>query len=279
MIGQLVKFGVIGVGGLSALVILALYTFQAKIIYVPRIPGVPAGYIAKPDEFDLDYEDVWLRTADGVKLHAWVVFRKGLRTEEVRDLPLVVFLQENAGNMSMRLHFLRALVLILNCKCVILQYRGYGESEGTPSEVGLRKDVDALMKYVVSRDDYAKEMTVIFGRSLGGAVAMYAAVEHKSCYQAMIVENTFTSIEDMAGVAFPPLRGLVGEGKRFNWLVRDKWRSIDRVGKLKDVPILFLVSLADEIVHPGQMARLYEVGGGDANDKWRLCEFGTLMMH
>ena len=143
MIGQLVKFGVIGVGGLSALVILALYTFQAKIIYVPRIPGVPAGYIAKPDEFDLDYEDVWLRTADGVKLHAWVVFRKGLRAE-VRDLPLVVFLQENAGNMSMRLHFLRALVLILNCKCVILQYRGYGESEGTPSEVGLRKDVDAL---------------------------------------------------------------------------------------------------------------------------------------
>lgn len=260
-------------GGLSALILALLYAFQGKIIYVPRIPGVPGGYVARPEEYNLDHEDVWLRTADGVRLHAWVVFRKGLKAEEARALPLVVFLQENAGNMSMRLHFLRALVLILNCKCVILQYRGYGESEGTPSERGLQRDVDALMKYVVSREDYVKERTVLFGRSLGGAVAMYAAVEHATCYQAVIVENTFTSIEDMAGVAFPPLRALVGQGKRFNWLVRDKWRSLDRVGKLADVPVLFLVSMADEIVHPGQMARLYETGGGDANVRWRMREF------
>ena len=262
-------------GGVSALLLGLLYTLQEKIIYVPRIPGVPAGYVAKPSDFDLDYEDIWLETTDHVKLHAWSMWRKGLTDTEAADLPLVVFLQENAGNMSMRLHFLRALVLILNCKCIILQYRGYGESGGSPSEIGLQRDVNALMAYVVSMPGYRRERTLLFGRSLGGAVAMYAAVGHKNSVQAMIVENTFTSIEDMAGVAFPPLRALVGEGKRFNWLVTNKWRSIDRVQTLQDLPILFLVSLADEIVHPGQMARLYEAGGGDRNSTWRMREFGA----
>ena len=69
-------------GGLSALILALLYAFQGKIIYVPRIPGVPGGYVARPEEYNLDHEDVWLRTADGVRLHAWVVFRKGLKAEE-----------------------------------------------------------------------------------------------------------------------------------------------------------------------------------------------------
>jgi len=309
-------------GGFSAFLVSALYLLQEKIIYVPRIPGLPRQYIAKPLEYDMDHRDVWcaylntpplrsltrsltgsptrIETSDGVKLHAWLVHKKNMDQAQVNELPYVVFLQENAGNMSHRLHWLRALVHILNCKCVILQYRGYGESQGTPSEVGLQRDVDALMDWVTSRPDYAAKRTLLFGRSLGGAVAIYAAVQHKGAYKAMVVENTFTSIEAMAGVAFPPLRLLVGEGKWFNWLVRwvfelsrlslslslshthtialrsfarNKWRSIERIGKLKDVPILFLVSLADEIVHPGQMQKLFVAGGGSANEAWRLCEF------
>ena len=248
MLPGFIRWPIYITGGFSTLLITVLFTFQEKIIYVPRIPGVASEYIAKPSDYDLDYEDVWIETVDGLKLHAWMMWRKGLRESEIGELPLVVFLQENAGNMSMRLHFLRALVLILNCKCIVLQYRGYGQSQGKPSELGLQRDVDALMAYVGSRPDFDRDRTLLFGRSLGGAVAIYAAEGHKERYKAMIVENTFTSIEDMAGVAFPPLRALVGSGKKFNWLVRNKWASIKRVEKLRDVPVLFLVSLADEIV-------------------------------
>ena len=253
-------------GGFSAFLISALYLFQEKIIYVPRIPGLPRHYIAKPPEYDMDHTDVWcveslnippprslahsltgsptrIETSDGVKLHAWLVHKKNMDQAEVDELPYVVFLQENAGNMSHRLHWLRALVHILNCKCVILQYRGYGESQGTPSEVGLQRDVDALMDWVTSRPDYAAKRTLLFGRSLGGAVAIYAAVRHKGTYKAMIVENTFTSIEAMAGVAFPPLRPLVGEGKCFNFLVRWVLNSKDVLSRPDSLSLSLYFSL------------------------------------
>ncbi|KAI8109253.1 hypothetical protein M9435_005665 [Picochlorum sp. BPE23] len=267
---QVLLRGAVAIGGLATFTVGLLYALQEKIIYVPVIPGVPRGYIALPEEYGLDYEDIWIRSKDGIKLHAWLMWRKGLDSEQVKALPLVVFFQENAGNMSMRLHFLRALVAVLNCKVFILSYRGYGESEGSPSEGGLQMDASAAMSYLASRDDHLPDKTVIMGRSLGGAVAIYTAVQHKKDIAGVIVENTFTSIMDMAPQALPPLRPFVGEGKPCNWLVRNKWESIRRITSLKDTPMLFLVSLADEIVHPGQMTRLFGVHG---TEPWSLCEF------
>lgn len=71
-------------------------------IYIPRLPGMPAGYAFYPSEFGLEHEDVWLTGADGVRLHAWFMWLQGLSAEERRQRPTVVFFQENAGNMSYR---------------------------------------------------------------------------------------------------------------------------------------------------------------------------------
>lgn len=93
------------------------------MIYIPKIPGVPDDIPFYPDRFGLDYEDVWLTAADGVKLHAWLlrapaggggVGSANAPRPRVRG-PLLIFFQENAGNMAMRLPFLRLLVRNLGC--------------------------------------------------------------------------------------------------------------------------------------------------------------------
>lgn len=258
------------IGGLTAVGLSLLYALQEKILYVPVIPGVPRRYINIPNDFGLEYEDLWIQAADGTRLHAWLMWQGGLSNEEVREKPLVVFFQENAGNMSMRLHFLRALVRVLDCRAFILSYRGYGESEGSPSENGLKMDAEAAMDYLLQRDDVSENGTVLMGRSLGGAVAIHAAVKYKQNIAGLIVENTFASIEEMAPLALPFLRPLVGEGKPCNWLIRNKWDSCRAIKSLVETPTLFMVSLADEIVHPGQMFKLYKVHG---EKPWLLHSF------
>ena len=90
-------------------------------IYIPRIPGVPDDIPFYPDRFGLDYEDVWLSASDGTKLHAWLVRPPGARPPRG---PLLIFFQENAGTMAMRLPFLRLLVRHLGCAVLAPSYRG-----------------------------------------------------------------------------------------------------------------------------------------------------------
>lgn len=258
------------VGGVATLTVGLLYALQEKLIYVPRIPGVPRGYVASPSEYGMEYEDVWIQAKDGTALHAWMMWRQGIDVDTVKVLPLVVFFQENAGNMSMRLHFLRALAYVLHCKVFILSYRGYGASSGSPSERGLQMDAQAAMAYLLAREDYSPRRTIVMGRSLGGAVAIYVATQYKNDMAGLIVENTFTSIADMVPRALPPLRPFVGEGKPCNWLIRNKWDSITRIRSLQDIPVLFLVSLSDEIVHPDQMSKLFRTHG---KEPWSFEEF------
>ena len=177
--------------------------------------------------------------------------------EDRRKHPCIIFFQENAGNMSYRLPFLKALVNVLKCSAFILSYRGYGLSEGHPTEQGLQIDADTAIRHLLTRSDIDPQKIVIFGRSLGGAVAIYAATKHKNDIKGLIVENTFTNIEETAGHAMPFLRPLVGRGRPCNWLVRNKWPSDRRIRELKDLPVLFLSSLADEMLHPGDMMTLY----------------------
>lgn len=108
------------------------------------------------------------------------------------------------------------------------------------------------------------------GRSLGGAVAIYAATQYKSHICGLIVENTFSNLEEAAPHAMPMLRPLIGPGRPCNWLLRNKWYSNQRLKELKDLPILFLSSLADEMLHPSQMHSLYLTHG---QSPWQFIPF------
>lgn len=247
-----------------------LYLFQEKIIYVPALPGIPRDYPCYPDAFGLDYEDIWIEASDGVRLNAWLMWPEHWAMTQRANRPVIVFFQENAGNMAFRLPFLKAITRLLDCSAFILSYRGYGRSQGKPSEAGIQRDTVAAMEHLLTRQDIDPGRMVLMGRSLGGAVAIYAATLYKRQIKGLIVENTFSSLEATAPMHFPILRPLVGPGKPCNWLLRNKWPSDVRVHNLKDLPVLFLSSSADEMLHPRMMHDLYAV---HPSEPWHFTSF------
>mmetsp|Transcript_5735 Transcript_5735/g.16410 ORF Transcript_5735/g.16410 Transcript_5735/m.16410 type:complete len:339 (-) Transcript_5735:264-1280(-) len=266
--------GVVGVG------LSLLYFLQEKLIYVPRIPGVSNDIVYLPKDFGFSYEDVWLTAADGTKLHSWFMWPKTWADGVLSTKPCILFFQENAGNMSWRLPFLKQLAAHLDCSIMAPSYRGYGLSGGKPSERGLQMDAEAALDYLLhSRPDIDRKNISLFGRSLGGAVAIHLAAAHPHQFKAVMVENTFTSIEEVAPRLFPFLRLFVGPHRYFNWLVRNKWDSKRDIVRLDRIPVLLLSSLKDEMLPPEQMRRLFTLltEAGSRSLVWAEFEEGNHM--
>ncbi|KAK9832839.1 hypothetical protein WJX81_005824 [Elliptochloris bilobata] len=262
-------------GGVLAGAVLGLiYVFQEKLIYIPRIPGVPNTFPYLPDKFGLEYEDVWLTAADGTKLHAWYLYPRTLPSAAARRRrPAVLFLQENAGNMALRLPFLRLLVRYLDCAVLALSYRGYGLSQGSPSERGLQQDSQAALDHLLGRPDVHPRRVAVLGKSLGGAVALHVAATNPDRVAVVMVENTFLSIEDVAPKVLPLLAPFLGRGRVGNFLVRNKWRSYEAIQRCRHLPMLLLSSLQDEVLPPVHMRQLYEAVGGPACTTCQWVEF------
>lgn len=252
-----------------------LVAFQEKLVYVPVLPGLTKSYSITPARLRLIYEDVWLRSSDGVRLHAW--FIKLL--PDCRG-PTILFFQENAGNIAHRLEMVRIMLQRLHCNVFMLSYRGYGASDGFPSQRGITKDAQAALDHLVQRTDIDTSRIVVFGRSLGGAVGAVLAKNNPDKVAGLILENTFTSILDMAGVLLPFLRWFIGGSgskgtKLLNFLVRSPWSTIDIIGEVKQ-PILFLSGLQDEMVPPVHMQMLYAKAAA-RNNQCLFVEFPTGM--
>ncbi len=191
---------------------------------------------ATPGDAGWEYEDVYLTAEDGVRIHGWWVPAE-------RNRGAVLFCHGNAGNISHRLESI-AVFRRLGMSVLIFDYRGYGRSEGSPDEQGTYRDAGAA--YCCLREDRGipAERIVIFGRSLGGAVAIELArrlAAESSCSKAagLICEATFTSAVEMGKLIYPLLPvGL---------LVRNRYDSISKVGGL-DLPVLFIHSPEDDLV-------------------------------
>ncbi|XP_064936874.1 alpha/beta hydrolase domain-containing protein WAV2-like isoform X1 [Musa acuminata AAA Group] len=247
---------VYGAGGLVVVGMVALVTFQERLVYVPVLPGLARAYPITPARLRLDYEDVFLRAADGVRLHAWFV-----KHSPPKPGPTVLFFQENAGNIAHRLEFVRIMMQRLQCNVFMLSYRGYGESDGHPSQHGIIMDAQAALDHLTQRKDIDTSRIVVFGRSLGGAVGAMLARNNSDKVSALILENTFTSILDMAAIMFPFLKWFIGGSgskspKVLNCIVRSPWSTIDIIDKIEQ-PIIFLSGLQDELVPPSHMQMLY----------------------
>ncbi|CAJ2649932.1 unnamed protein product [Trifolium pratense] len=247
---------VYGVGGLVVAGMALLVAFQEKLVYVPVIPGLTKSYAINPSRLRLTYEDIWLTSSDGVRLHAWFIKLFPHTTG-----PTILFFQENAGNIAHRLEMVRTMLEHLQCNVFLLSYRGYGESDGYPSQHGITKDAQAALDHLSQRSDIDTSRIVVFGRSLGGAVGAVLTRNNPDKVAGLILENTFTSILDMAGVLLPVLKYFIGgtgsKGlKILNFVVRSPWNTIDVVGEIKQ-PILFLSGLQDEMVPASHMQMLY----------------------
>ena len=143
---------------------------------------------AAPADMGLEYEDVFFQTADGLTLHGWFVPGEG-------DLCIVWF-HGNAGNVSHRVYNLALMHSRVGASVFLFDYRGYGRSQGRPSEPGLYLDGEAAIEQAKLRAGVSDDGLVLFGRSLGGSVAIEMATRRN--VRALVVESAFTSIDDMA---------------------------------------------------------------------------------
>jgi uncharacterized protein len=205
----------------------------------------PSGEITQtPHRYGLSFDDVYFKTEDGVTLNGWFVPYPGASTT-------LLWFHGNGGNIGHRSEQLKLLHDKLKIHVLIFDYRGYGRSEGKPSEDGTYKDGIAALAHLRSRKEVHPEQIVFFGQSLGAAVAMEIAVR-ESCL-ALILEAPFTSIRDMARIALPFLP--IGP------FLRTKYDNLDKIKKLR-APILVLHGDRDEIVPFDQGKQIFAAAPG-----------------
>lgn len=226
----------LGIGYLALMVF--VYFYQKNLLFLPDFPN--RNIEATPKDIGLEYEDVTLDTVDKVKLHAWWI-------KQVDPRGTILFFHGNAGNIGHRLETLR-LFHELGYQTLIIEYRGYGQSVGTPSEQGLYADAEAAWRYLREQRQIPPEDIVIAGRSLGAAVALYLADRHKP--KALIMESAFTSVPDMAAIHYGwlPVR----------WLSKYQFDNKQRIRRIQ-CPVLLIHSQQDEITPYSQARRLYQL--------------------
>jgi fermentation-respiration switch protein FrsA (DUF1100 family) len=215
---------------------------------VPYIPPGSRHHFEVPERWGISsWEEVFFPTEDGETLQGWLV--KAPRHSQYT--PTLIWFHSNAGNISHRLPNVAELINEVGINIFLVEYRGYGKSSGVPSEEGTKLDAIAAYRYLTQvRTDLSPNF-LVFGRSLGGAVAIDFAVLFQTELLGVILENTFTSIPDLAGQILPLFY-------YFTFLQFYRYMSIEKIRKLKDVPVLFVSGLQDEVVPPSHMQRLFD---------------------
>ncbi|MES9823331.1 MAG: alpha/beta hydrolase [Candidatus Thiodiazotropha endolucinida] len=206
---------------------LYLYLNQTNLIHLPDLPSRRVA--TTPHQVGLGFESVDLMTADNVKLHGWFIPHE-------RPRATLLFFHGNAGNISHRLESL-TLFNALGLAILIIDYRGYGNSEGKPSEKGLYRDAEAAWRYLTEIRALPEKRILLFGRSLGGAVAAYLATRNDP--MGVVLESTFTSVPDMAAELYPWLPA--------RWLARYHYNTLERMAAI-DSPVMIIHSRHDEII-------------------------------
>ena len=249
--------------------------FEDSFIYFPS--KYPAGVWergklpAREGQIVSDIEDVQLTAADGVRLHGWYCTPhigrgssgSGGALEPIPTDRTLLYLHGNGGNISHRSDIIDELMK-LPVNVFILDYRGYGKSEGRPSEAGVYRDARAAWDHLTTARGIPAGSIFIFGESLGGAVAIDLASKVDDP-GGLIVQSSFTSIADVAAAVLPFVPSLI---------IRTKMDSLSKIAHVS-CPKLFIHSQADEII-PYRLGRrlfdaanepkgFYEVKGASHN--------------
>jgi uncharacterized protein len=250
-------------------ILVLLRVYESRLIY---FPGPERTLATPPPSLGLPVQRVEITTEDAVKLVAWVV------PVEPRSSLWLLVCHGNAGNLSefdRPVHYAGLRQLGLNL--LAFDYRGYGESGGTPSEAGLYRDAEAAYRYLTNQLGVPASRIVLFGHSLGSAVAVDLASRVPSA--GLIVEGAFTSATERGQELYPyiPVR----------WIAKSRFNSVDKISRMT-VPKLFLHATRDEVIPLAHGRRLYEAasppktfvelqgGHGDAFDVDSANYFGSI---
>ncbi|KAK4615910.1 hypothetical protein CLAFUW4_09783 [Fulvia fulva] len=230
----------------------ALYYFQNEIIYPRNLPPGTRTEVPRPHEFGIEEsEEISITTPDGETLSGFLV--KPPNRSQARPITILSF-HGNAGNIGHRLPIAKVLAEQMQCTTLMLEYRGYGLSTGSPNEKGLAIDAQTGLDYLRNREDLKGNKIVIYGQSLGGAVGIDLVSKNKGTgdIKGLILENTFLSIAKMIPKAVPI-------AKYMTPLCHEYWRSEEMIPQITDAPVLFLSGLKDEIVPPLHMKELFKL--------------------
>lgn len=220
-----------------AVIVAVVYFNQGRLLYLPHQPS--RAVTATPADIGLAFEPVTLEATDGIRIDGWFVpalSHPEARPEDRHGRGVVAFFHGNAGNIGHRLGVLDFLH-DLGLATLIIDYRGYGESGGTPSEAGTYRDAEAVWAHLVEERGIAPERIVIFGRSLGSAVAAHLAARHRP--GALVLESPFTSVPELAAGIYPYLP--------VQWISRFRYPTAAYAARTR-CPVLVIHSPDDEVV-------------------------------
>ena len=232
LLGHIALGLLLGYAALAAL----LYAFQSRFVYFPEMGRTDR---ATPAQLQLPFEELRIATADGEQLHGWFVPATDARGA-------VLFLHGNAGSIAHRLDWL-PLFQRLRLSALLVDYRGFGQSSGRPSEAGTHADAEAAWRHLTEARGIPAARIVVMGESLGAAVAARLAARVDPA--ALVLHSAFTSAPDLAADLYPFLPARL--------LARYAYDTLAAVRELR-CPLLVAHSPGDEIVPFAHGRRLYE---------------------
>ncbi|KAI0635394.1 alpha/beta-hydrolase [Trametes polyzona] len=246
-----------------------LFFGQNYLIYPSAFPPGSRTEVPVPTDFGLPYQDLPLVTPDNVTLRCYLMTQRkdipfhGAMPVETTDSetdeefaskrPTVLMFHGNGGNVGHRIPLAKVFYVKMRCNVLMMSYRGYGRSEGSPSEKGICIDAQCALDYVLQHPYLSKTPVILYGQSIGGAVAIDLASRNPHAIRALVLQNTFTSLPRLVPSALPVLGP-------FAFLCHQKWDSASKIPSIPaETPMLLLSGVRDEVVPREHMQELWKL--------------------
>jgi pimeloyl-ACP methyl ester carboxylesterase len=222
-------------------ILVLLLSLEDRLLYMA---GSAADWLPPPSS--LPVQEVQLTSRDGNRICAWWVTPPNWKPAD----GAVLFSHGNGGNLSHRGWVLRPWHDEMRMAVLLYDYPGYGRSTGTPSEAGCYAAADAAYDWLVEAQKIPAERIVLYGGSLGGAVATDLAARRP--HRALVLVSTFTSFPDMAQQRYPWLPG--------RWLVHNRFDNLGKIASCRG-PVFITHSKTDGLIPFAQAERLFAAAG------------------
>ena len=212
------------------------------------------GHVQTPERLGLAYEDVYFNASEGTHLHGWFLPAQG------KAHGTILFLHGNAENISTHIMSVRWLPQ-RGFNVFLLDYRGYGTSTGKPTLAGVQDDVDSALKMLIARPDVDASRIVVFGQSLGGAIAIYnvAHSPYRRHIRALVVESAFSSHRRITREKLGDFWLTWPLQWPLSWTVSDEYSPSRAVADVGPIPLLIIHGDRDPIVPPHHAQRLFDL--------------------
>ncbi len=198
-------------------------------------------HLRTPDDIGLQYEDLYVTSSDGVRLHAWWLPGK----KPVAGT--VLFLHGNAENISTHIGSVYWLPA-QGFNVLLLDYRGYGESQGSPTPTGVQIDAESALRFLV--EERRENRLVVFGQSLGGAVAIPAVAQsaYRAHIAALVVESAFSSYRLIAREKLASFWPTWPLQYPLSWFVSDAYSPLKFIARISPIPLLIIHTKEDQVI-------------------------------